>query len=870
MFSQRFLQKQAFYFLKYFILLVYYSESQLLKFENKVVSYVPQLQSNFKDKFTNNSVIYYNNNALKEENYNFINMKYSSFTDNILKKKSKINSLTLNNIGINLYEMSSNFEYKANLNEETYFYYNTTNSQFGTSFFELENIYFNKKWMNPYKEYAKNYTLYAKDSYSVAPFDRNIQIDNNNNTIHNDFIYQASCRIETHPKQVKAEYLEFENNNFKFKTIVGFRGNSIGIPYNSKGVFLIKQNLNSNSDNNYNSNNYLNSNIQVISLYNYIKDNKENINIDLFEYSNLFVIDDFYSVVPYLVLVSKNNLRMFYFELLVDEDNNIIDIFKRHDIYYNEKLNSARDIYSVAILKEEHLFIGADSGFFILTPNNRLKPEELSTEEYNYLSNGEIKFDIDYGLRVMRHYTQFKYWNGFVKLVPLNIIIIENVIHLAVKDYGYIMLNQYSKFSYSFNEYSRYEIPEIVQMDIVTNPITNVMYLGLLSNNKDEFFTEIMLQKYDIPTINKVFRLYDPISSSNSTYKTIVVYDEEVIVNYDNKDLQANFKSMLTNDNYYSYIYNSKNNDIIVIRRGMENNVPYRTSTIPLNKDFKDLNLHLFSLYNKNTSLNEVAILLNLEDSNFERNKDLNNVTKNNTDTEYNLKSTQQLEKEKLQEQANVRIEALDNKVYVFKEITDYPDTLVCKFNNPGTFDISILKVGEACKTSISNNYAFSYCSLIQKITINVVGPDLSDITIMGIVLGSVLFTFLLVLLVFFTVKTQCCTDFKFFRPKKPIPSKDEIYFFRYKKQFNKGKKGNLNDFSNENFLNIEKNIKEKEKEIITPNNAYGNYINDIDNVQYIYSRNVNTNKNSNELAPPVSLQSKNISDIKDEEINKK
>ena len=116
----------------------------------------------------------------------------------------------------------------------------------------------------------------------------------------------------------------------------------------------------------------------------------------------------------------------------------------------------------------------------------------------------------------------------------------------------------------------------------------------------------------------------------------------------------------------------------------------------------------------------------------------------------------------------------------------------------------------DTCTDSIDSNYAYAYCLVQNNVEIEVVGPDLTDLTKLGIILGTVLGFLTLLFLLFFTVKTQCCTEFDFFsKKKKYIPTREELYLDNYvttkRQQKRKISKSSIVDNSSEKSNNLKK-----------------------------------------------------------------
>lgn len=143
---------------------------------------------------------------------------------------------------------------------------------------------------------------------------------------------------------------------------------------------------------------------------------------------------------------------------------------------------------------------------------------------------------------------------------------------------------------------------------------------------------------------------------------------------------------------------------------------------------------------------------------------------------------------------------------------------------------------------SIEQNYAYTFCNIINFIEVEVIGPDMSSLAKLGIILGSSIGFLVFLIFIFLLFKTQCCTDFTLFnKGKTPIPTREELYLDNWETT----KKRRYIDNSSENDGN---NIS-KVKVIRRNSNSLGNstdqsgskypnnYIRDVDKDEVVYDK---------------------------------
>lgn len=697
------------------ILTIIFKINIISSMNNKIINFIPQLPKNYNP---NNELFMY----------------YSNATDKTLEMKINKTTFQLNQMGLQIFEISPEIQFKVNIKEDISFEFNSTNTQFGTNFFDLYNITYNNQVLKKGIDYSKNNSLSIKDSYShEASFFYN-----------STFEYSAYCQLKTFESSLDGQWMSVNLNIIK-----QFRGISFGVDTSKFGVYHIQPI--------YDSSN-VTSSFRLIDIYeSYMRNTKSETLINSVLISDIHIIDEYYEKSSYLVLISSNEKRVIYLKIIMNEKNELVSLIRTFDFKYMEILNGSVDIYSVGMI-EGYFLIGASRGLFVLKPLERAFFEDLSKEDIDYYNNYPFAKDKFFQMNLVNQYTQFRNEDGsFIPLIPIKTISLKTTIYIACRNYGIVLLiknKDNESFQYDFSRKYLYQLPYINSLDLVFNPITFIPFIGASSKEKGEFFIELILEYEEHPKINKVFRLIDPRFDKIQTFTIELIYN-----------------NVKTVDQYFTYLYNEYNGSLIVIRRGLINIVPYKTvviSTKSLTDNIKYLKFEkedaqlkydmspksiLFSIYNNSTGLNNLGILYD---------KSLVNQT---------------------------------NNLILFNDYSPKNDHLICNFTHPGKYHILLIKNGEACETSINLNYAYTYCTFLQKVIVETIGPDMTDLTRMGIILGSVLGALFLLFILFFIVKTQCCTEFKFFNGSKPVPSREELY-----------KEYPLKDSKDTNALDIMKN----------------------------------------------------------------
>mmetsp|Transcript_17897 Transcript_17897/g.18556 ORF Transcript_17897/g.18556 Transcript_17897/m.18556 type:complete len:371 (-) Transcript_17897:32-1144(-) len=312
-----------------------------------------------------------------------------------------------------------------------------------------------------------------------------------------------------------------------------------------------------------------------------------------------------------------------------------------------------------------------------------------------------------------RNIDKFTTNNGFIRVLNItNMLVLQETIYILADNYGIKIVDVYT---FGFVKYD-FVHKNLKNFDLVVNPLLNTKYVGITLGEEaeqDEFLIELNVDQERYPLINKIF-----ISNVNVSTQLSIV-----------------------NDLFLHIFYNNQDNSLIIIRRGLLNEIPHLTYKYKLEGNVtvgNFSNLVVQSLYNPSSELNEFFLIDN-------ENK----------------------------------------KAYVFANFAYDADTMECKFKDQGNYNVTLEKFGEACEDSLKHSYAYSYCDYIIYLNFRAIGEDMTNLTVMGIVLGTLCGFIVLLITFFLLVKTQCCKDMSMFTGKKgkAQPSREELYVDNYIKK---------------------------------------------------------------------------------------
>ena len=306
----------------------------------------------------------------------------------------------------------------------------------------------------------------------------------------------------------------------------------------------------------------------LISGKNYLKIvNFKNLifGLDNEEHRLYFIKENFFSEII-------NDINEYILNFFIN--NNIILILKEnliifYEIEYENIINQTikfNNINSYSIEKNKNIldFKYQDNYLYISFEN------EKSIKKFILNSNNEINY-ID-------NYSHSDIQNDIISFQILN-----NTIYAIEKEKGMIIFNKTDN-----SLYNKILLSTAIQIDKIKNLFNNYLFLGIFLNDStnDEFFIELLIINEFNPIINKIL-----------TYK-------------DNKHFRIT--NYLTFDSYFTYFLDNANNKIIIIRRGLLNEINFISYIFPVNGISNLLPYYLIpSVNNKNNSYLNLAIKQN-------------------------------------------------------------------------------------------------------------------------------------------------------------------------------------------------------------------------------------------------------------------
>lgn len=355
----------------------------------------------------------------------------------------------------------------------------------------------------------------------------------------------------------------------------------------------------------------------------------------------------------------------------ISENNNSSKVFNDANGY---------DVTQLGIYKG-NMIIGTDQGLFILSQTSDKTPNSF---------------------RLIRTLTRISYINDnkLYNLRVLNFVVGNYYMYILVKYFGIVQL-ELSTMGIS-NKF-QYFHPYVKQMDFTINAITFTKFLGVSFQNTNEMndlLFEINIDDEEQPLINKMYTKYEPIISNN----------------------------FVTNDFFYTYIFDKSSKKIYMLRRAMINNIPHVINSIDVSSIVNNLSdLELVSIFNQSSDINELAFVV-------------------------------------------------DNFMIFINRIVFPPDRMICRFNEPGYYNVTLEKFSEACDDSINFNYAYAYCQSLIYVNFNVIGKSFSNVAIAFTVIGIIALIGLIILLIILYMKNQ----FNSQKVKKKEPTREELYIDKF------------------------------------------------------------------------------------------
>lgn len=195
--------------------------------------------------------------------------------------------------------------------------------------------------------------------------------------------------------------------------------------------------------------------------------------------------------------------------------------------------------------------------------------------------------------------------------------------------------------------------PNIDYIDYIINPFNSNIFLGVklnqnssqIANQDSEVFIEFLLNEEENPYLNKIF-------TSKNQY-----------VKY--------YTKFINLDSFFSYSFNQITKNIIIIRRGMLNSIPFLTYVYPINLCSINSN-SLFDIIPLSDYTNNISIIL--------------------------------------------LIDKINHKVVKVSNFTMPTHNMSCVFPEEGEYYFRFIQKGEVCSASINNkkkNQTYPTCQKI-------------------------------------------------------------------------------------------------------------------------------------------------------------
>ena len=263
----------------------------------------------------------------------------------------------------------------------------------------------------------------------------------------------------------------------------------------------------------------------------YIKNNFNEDNEILFERTDCEgIINDFFfsykygekSNKGYLFFYISNNNTICIYSLFLDNEKNSL-------IYnYNNSINNIENSVLDIISYNDYIYYSIKGTKKIIQISISDTSTILNTYSYNNIKNDFISF-----------------------------IILNNTIYAIEDEIGLIIFNKTSPSVY----HRKYNFEKAVKIDYFKNPFTGFEFIGLYLNNTNniysDFFIEFILTNEFKPKINKAF-LYPGLK-------------------------KPTINQVITFDYFFTYIHDMTNNQIIMIKRGSLNRIPFVSYKISIN-----------------------------------------------------------------------------------------------------------------------------------------------------------------------------------------------------------------------------------------------------------------------------------------------
>ena len=257
--------------------------------------------------------------------------------------------------------------------------------------------------------------------------------------------------------------------------------------------------------------------------------------------------------------------------------------------------------------------------------------------------------------------------------------------------------------------------PNIDYIDYTINPLNSKIFLGVklnqntsqIINQDSEVFIEFLLNEEENPYLNKIF------TSKNQYVK--------------------HYTKFINLDSFFSYSFNQITKNIIIIRRGMLNSIPFLTYFYPINLLSNNSN-SLFDVIPLSDYTNNISIIL--------------------------------------------LIDKINHKVVKVSNFTMPTHNMSCVFPEEGEYYFKFIQKGEVCSASINNkqkNQTYPTCQKILNYNYKVYKSTNSQFIFLFLFCLITMFVFMIFVIIYFFIKTSYCKKRKFLLVKVSQKEKSEV-----------------------------------------------------------------------------------------------
>lgn len=611
--------------------------------------------------------------------------------------------------GQRIYVSNQFNSYNINNNETIKVNLRNLNSQYGTEIYKLKGVFKDNKMLSEGIDYYINYTISDDIIYSEKPVSTYSERFKDN--------YIVYCNYTSYPLNFTSKS---ENGFFDFSMTIPFRMGSFVLKEKTNGIFYMI----------YNKNKFI-----LEDILPYLTSEVSKVKMANTAFKNLYVIDQPYEIRTFLVGYTANDELIFY-DIILNDFGHIKQI-NHHTTLFPTQVNNCTLISKVGYLLND-IVVGTDKGLIVY--NKKIIFNDNSNTNITS-ENGDSSIFSETIYEIKRNITLFDTSNGFRRILNItDFYCLQTTVYLLINEFGIKIIDAYSMgfLPFEFNKRNS------IGMDLYVNPLLVTKFVGLFiesSRDENEFLIEFNVDDERNPLINKVF-----VSSSKVYTKYRSHYDM-----------------------YLDIMFQEQENSLIVIRRGMLNNIAHQSYKLNLNSTVEKplKNPQITTVYNPTSELNELVLIDNA-----------NRIS------------------------------------YFLSNFENQPDIMNCGFKDVGFYNITMEKYAESCQESLNYNYAYAFCNFIIYLNFRSVGEDMRDLTILGIVLGSLCGVIIVMFVIFLFIKTQCCNDFSMFsgnKNDKKAPSREELYFDAFigknqnetsEKQTNNYVNSNQSKVSSSNFNN--------------------------------------------------------------------